>query len=308
MGVVTPANLQGLVPILATPFDVAGELDEASLRRLVRFQLTCEVDAIGLFGLASESFSLTEDERTRILTAVVDEVAGAVPIVAGAGGTGTRPAIEQALRTAGAGADALMILPPHLVKPDAPRLLEFFADVALAVGTTVMVQDAPALTGVSIAPGSLAELAGLPYVDYLKVEAQPTPLRVGEAVTATPAGFGVFGGQNALFCLEELDRGACGTMPACEFADALRAVLDARASGDHDLARQRYHRLMPLLRYGLQAGIAWAVHKEVLRMGGVIEHATVRSPALPLDEASRRGLLDVVRDMDLLALRGRALR
>jgi 4-hydroxy-tetrahydrodipicolinate synthase len=275
-----------------------------SLRRLVRFELACGVQGLGLFGIASEGFALAEAERDRILAVVTDEVAGRVPIVAGAGGTGVRPALEQARRAVEGGADALMVLPPHLVKPSPAALVDFFGQLGAACGVPVMVQDAPALTGVAIPPALLADLARLPGVDYVKVEAQPTAVRVADAVAAVGDGFGVLGGQNALFCLEELDRGATGTMPACEFPDALRGILDARAAGNHAEARRRYHRLVPLLRYGLQPGIAWAVHKTVLHLGGIIRSAAVRPPAQQLDAHSLAGLREVLADLDLAALRG----
>lgn len=298
-------QLGGLVPILATPFDQAGEVDERSLRRLVRFELACGVDGLGLFGIASEGFALTERERDRILAVVREEVGGSVPLVAGAGGTGVRPALEQARRAAEGGADVLMVLPPHLVTPSPHALVDYYGTLGASAGAPIMVQDAPALTGVAMGPAVLARLAALDGVASVKVEAQPSALRVADAVAAVPTDFRVFGGQNAMFCLEELDRGAVGTMPACEFPDILRTVLDARAAGDRVTARRRYHALVPLLRYGLQTGIAWAVHKEVLHRGGLIDHPTVRPPALPLDAASRTGLDDVLADLDLAALRGR---
>lgn len=299
-------DLRGLFPILATPFTEDGVLDERSLRRLLRFELECGVDGLGLFGLASEAFSLTESERDTILRTVREEAGDGLPLAAGAGGMGTLPAIEQGKRAVEGGADALMVLPPFMAKPGPAYLVEFYGELAEAVGVPIMVQDAPAITGVPMPPALLARLGELPGVDYVKVETQPTAVKVDQVVEAVGDGMRVFGGQNALFVLEELDRGAVGTMPACEFADGIRAVLDVRSAGRKGEARELYNRLLPLIRYGLQAGVAWAVHKEVLRLGGVIESAKVRGPALPLDDATREGLLDTLSGLDLLALREEA--
>jgi len=291
--------LRGLFPILATPFDSSGALDERSLRRLVRFQLECGVDGLGLFGFASEAFALTEGERDTILRAVREEADGALPLVVGAGGMGTLPAIEQGLRAVEGGADALMVLPPFMAKPGPQYLVEFYGELAGAVGVPVMVQDAPANTGVAMPPALMKELAALPGVDYVKVETQPTAVKVQQIAEAVGGGMAVFGGQNALFVLEEMDRGAVGTMPACEFADGLRAVLDARAEGRKREARELYNRLLSLIRYGLQPGVAWAVHKEVLVARGLIDHAAVRSPARPLTPHVRRSLLEVVETLPM---------
>lgn len=300
----TIGPIAGLVPILATPFHDDGSLDEDSMRRLVRFQLDCGVDGVGLFGFASESFALSEAERKRILTATIDEVAGAVPIIAGAGGNGIPPAIEQAEQMLEHGADALMVLPPSVIKPDGDGLIEFYGALGEAAQASIMIQDAPGITGVGMAPALLASLAELACIDSVKIEQQPTAARVADVVAAVDGMMDVLGGQNALFVLDELERGAIGTMPACEVSDIMRAILDMWDRGDHDDARELHHRLLPLLRYGLQPGLAWAIHKEVLRMGGIISSARVRGPGKQLDEATRRGLLHTLTTLELKALSG----
>lgn len=90
-------TLHGLMPILATPFDESGALDRESLRRLVEFQLASGVDGVAVFGMASEGFALTTEERRTILDDVVRVVEGRVPVIAGVNGTSTATSIEQAL-------------------------------------------------------------------------------------------------------------------------------------------------------------------------------------------------------------------
>ena len=145
-----------------------------------------------------------------------------------------------------------------------------------------MVQDAPGPTGVNMPVSLIVELSKLDGVDSVKVETQPTAPKVGAVVDATAADFLVLGGQNALFVLEEYARGAVGTMPACEFPDLLAPVLAAAPA----IARRPFNRLLPLIRFGLQPGIAWSIHKHVLVRRGIIASATVRSPAADADPAT----------------------
>ncbi|MFC9561354.1 dihydrodipicolinate synthase family protein [Agromyces sp. NPDC056965] len=288
------------MPILATPFDESGALDRASLRRLVEFQLASGVDGVAVFGMASEGFALTAAERRTILSDVVEVVAGRVPVVAGVNGTSTATSIEQSLIAQEGGADALMVLPPFMVKPPAASLIDFYGEVAAATSLSVMVQDAPGVTGVAMAPSLIAELARLDGVDSVKIEAPPTAPKVGAVVDAIgDADFAVLGGQNAQFCLEEYARGAVGTMPACEFADLLAPVLEQFITGRVDEARAGFRRMLPLVLVGLQGGIAWAVHKEVLVARGIIDHATVRYPAARLDAGSRAAVDLVIEELDL---------
>lgn len=297
-----PHTVAGLIPILATPFQSDGTLDLASLRRLTEFQLASGVSGIAVFGMASEGFALTAGERTAILHAVTDVVAGAVPIVAGVNSTSTVTAIEQARDARSHGADALMVLPPFMVKPGTDQLIEFYADVAHAAGREVMVQDAPGATGVTMSPALVVDLSKLDGVTSVKVEAPPTAPKMGAIVDALiDDTFAVLGGQNAQFCLEEYARGAVGTMPACEFPDLLGVVLKAWARGDHLWARAEFARLLPLIVLGLQPGIAWAVHKHVLARRGLIDDTYVRAPARPLDQASIGSLQSVLDDLGLPA-------
>ncbi|MDT0268629.1 dihydrodipicolinate synthase family protein [Streptomyces sp. DSM 44915] len=287
--------VHGLAPILATPFASDGSLDLPSLRRVVEFNLRSGVDGLAVSGMASETFALTADERARVLREVVDVAAGAVPVVSGVNATSTVTAVEQARAAAADGAAALMVLPPYMVKPTPAQLVDFYAEVAAATDCEVMVQDAPGVTGVAITPATLAQLSKLPGVTSVKVEAPPTPPKVTAVVeTAADDGFVVLGGMNAQFCLDEYARGAVGTMPACEFPDLLRPVLDDWAAGRRAEARAGFARLLPLILHGLQQGWAWAIHKEVLVARGLIADATVRAPARPLDAPTRAALHEVL--------------
>lgn len=281
-----PLVLSGLIPILATPFADDGELDLPSLRRLTEWQLASGADGVAVFGMASEGFALTAGDRVRVL-AEVRAAAGDAPVVAGVGATSTATALEQAFAARDGGADALMVLPPYLVKPSGAQLVDFYGVVAERAGIDVMVQDAPGATGVSMPESLIVELSKLDGVTSVKVEAPPTAPKVGAVAAGVPDGFAVFGGQNALFCLEEYALGAVGTMPACEFTDLLAPVLADWAAGRAERARAGHAGLLPLIRFGMQPGLAWAVHKEVLVRRGLIDSAAVRSPARPLDRHSR---------------------
>lgn len=295
-----PHTVAGLVPILATPFHADGSLDLPSLRRLTSFQLSSGVAGVAVFGMASEGFALTAADRAVIMDTVVDVVGGAVPVVAGVNGTSTVTAIEQARDAASRGADALMVLPPFMVKPGPDQLIDFYRDVAREAGSEVMVQDAPGPTGVSMSPSLIVELSKLDKVTSVKVEATPTAPKVGAVVDAlADESFAVLGGQNAQFCLDEYARGSVGTMPACEFPDLLGPILDLWTRGDHAEARAEFARLLPLIVYGLQSGIAWAVHKEVLVRRGLIADPYVRAPARPLDSAGRAGLVAILDDLGM---------
>ncbi|MFF2390565.1 dihydrodipicolinate synthase family protein [Agromyces sp. NPDC058104] len=296
----------GLMPILATPFDSSGALDRPSFRRLLEFELESGVDGVAVFGMASEGFALRTDERRIILDDVRDVVGGAVPVIAGVNATSTVGAIEQAREAVEGGADVLMVLPPYMVKPAPASLVDFYGQVAASTPAHIMVQDAPGATGVAMSPALIAELSRIDGVESVKVEAPPTAPKVGAVIDALDSNdFAIIGGQNALFCLEEYARGAIGTMPACEFPDLLKPILDDWRIADLAAARDGFQRLLPLILLGLQPGIAWSVHKEVLVARGIIAHAAVRYPAVDVDAGTRIAIRVV---LDELGLRAGAVR
>ena len=89
-------NMHGVVPILVTPFTPNGVIDEESLRRVVEFNLKAGVHGVGI-ALASEVFKLSEAERDRVTSIVVDQVNGRAPVVMNTGAPGTELAIHLSL-------------------------------------------------------------------------------------------------------------------------------------------------------------------------------------------------------------------
>ena len=134
---------------------------------------------------------------------------------------------------------------------------------------------------------TLSALVQNERVNYVKIEAQPTAPKVQRAVQAFGANVAVLGGQNAQFLLEELERGAVGSMPACEFTDLLTRIHRLWSGGERAEAERQFSMLLPLLVYGLQPGLAWAVHKEILvRRGSSIMPRSGCRPVLSIVKPS----------------------
>lgn len=287
MGKLTPA-WRGIFAIAATPFLDDGRLDEAGLGRVADF--ICQSGAHGLVWpvLASEFYTLSDDERRRGMTIVCRQAAGRVPVVIGCGGAGAWHSVELALWAAEAGADGIIVMPPALARPDAAGVRVLYEQVARAVKLPVIVQNASPPLGVPVAPALLAELAAsLPNIAYVKEEVLPGPHSIGALVRAAePVLTGVFGGAAGAYLFDEHARGACGNMPACEFADVHAHLWNLLDGGDEAGARALFAALLPALNRERLLGVRWV--KEVLRERGVIEGITCRVPTPPEDAADIR--------------------
>ena len=283
--------LHGVIPIVVTTFAEDGGLDLESQRRLVRHLLSQGVHGLGLFGNASEGYTLTESERHELMSLILKEVGGKVPVVVSTGHTGTHAAVEISREAQRAGADALMVLPPYFMKPDSQGIYDYFADISNAVSIPIMVQDAPLMTQVSM-PATLLALMGreLEHVKYAKVEAPPTAPKITELVSQSRGEISPFGGLNGNFLIEELDRGAVGTMPGSDLCAHFVRIWDAYQRKDRASARSEFQKLLPLIRYELQPGLGVSAMKLNLKSCGVIECAKVRQPTRSLDSIAIKEL------------------
>jgi len=125
-------------------------------------------------------------------------------------------------------------------------------------------------------------------VQYVKVEVHPTTERLVQGLEATGGRVGMFGGAGGNYLIEELRRGAIGTMPASCQPGAFVRLWDHFQAGQEDKAeRVFYAEILPLLRLALlSASVFFQVTKELLRRRGVIRTAYVRAPFTPMDETT----------------------
>jgi 4-hydroxy-tetrahydrodipicolinate synthase len=294
-------ELRGVIPITATPFDDAGQVDEASIATLVDFEARCGIHGLNVLGIMGEAHKLSETERRRVAEVFVKCAAGRFPVVVGTSHGGTAVAIELSQAAETAGAAAVMVAPPVGLRGEA-AILGHYRAVALAIRIPVVVQDEPLTTGVLMPPELLVRIATeVPACRYVKLEDAPTPTKI-TAMRRLPGGegVGIFGGQNALYFYEELARGSSGIMTGAAVPDILVRIYDAFTAGDRAGAAALYDRYASYIRYEGQPGIGLALRKELLRLRGAIRSSAVRQPGPTLDDLTRRELADILARLGIL--------
>lgn len=277
-------RLQGILPVLPTPFGSDGAVCADALRSAVRFALQSQVDGLVFPGFASEVETLTAEERAALLRAVVAEIDGRIPVVAGASAADWQEVAAHGRLAAGLGVRHLMVQPPKSIGTGAPALIDFLACVADAVpGVGIILQNAPAPRGSDLSPQAIVEIAGaVPQVIYVKEETLPSGPAISHVLARAPKTLaGVIGGGGARFVLDEYARGACAAMPALEIADLHVALDRAWRAGRRDEARAIYVRTLPLL--ALQGVYRMRLTKHVLMRRGVLDNAVVRAATPELD-------------------------
>lgn len=287
------AELKGVFNIMATPFDESGRIDTESLDNLVEFQLKAGAAGLTILGIMGEFNKLTEAERDLVTERIIRTVNGRVPVVVGVTHTGTYVVQEFSRRAEALGVAGVMVAPPvNLRNLDA--VFEFYRAVHNAVNIPVVVQDEPVTTGVIMPPSFLARLVQeFERCRWIKLEEAPVPPKITKILALAPQAQ-VFGGLGGQYFLQELQRGAVGTMTGFAFTELLVAIEQAHREGWADEARDLFYRHLPLISYEGQAGVGLAIRKEILKRRGAIRHAGIRAPGVAVDAAGRQEIADVL--------------
>lgn len=296
-------QLAGVFPILPTIFHADGAIDMGGTRNVLEYIIDAGAAGVVFPGLASEYDMLSIDERLAITADLGDWIGGRVPFIVGASHPDAVVAAKLAATGAAAGAVAAMIITPHKHAGDPSAMAAWFNEVHEASGVAIMLQNAPAPMGVGLGVAQVAALsAAVPGIRFVKEETQPSGQRITAVMTETAGKIeAVFGGAGARYVIDELQRGAIGTMPACEVTEIHVAMLARHAQGDLQGARDLFERTLPLL--SMQAVFRWRLTKAVLRRRGLIASDHVRAPGPALDAWDERELDALLaRIADLLPL------
>lgn len=141
----------GIVPPIAVPIDSEERLDEARLRKHIDFMIDGGVSGILAFGSNGEFYMQDEDEQEEILSVIMDQVNGRVPVYMGIGEIRTKKCIKLAHMGMKHGAKAISILQPMFLKPSADELYTHFATIADSIeGTPMILYNNPGRTGYGI--------------------------------------------------------------------------------------------------------------------------------------------------------------
>ena len=147
----------GSYTALITPF-ANGKVDEDAFRKLVDFQIENGTHGLVPVGTTGESPTLSHEEHDRVVEMCIEQAAGRVPIIAGAGSNSTEEAVRLAKHAAGAGADGVLIVSPYYNKPTQEGLFRHFSAVAEAVDVAVIVYDIPGRSIVRVSDDTLVRL------------------------------------------------------------------------------------------------------------------------------------------------------
>ncbi|MFH6784591.1 MULTISPECIES: dihydrodipicolinate synthase family protein [Methylobacterium] len=301
-----PRPYRGVFPVAPTVFHEDGTLDLDGQRRAIDFMIEAGSHGLCILANFSEQFVLTDAEREEVMTAVLEHVAGRVPVIVTTTHFATHICAARSRRAQDLGAAMVMIMPPYhgaTIRVTEAGIERFFQQVSDAISIPIMIQDAP-VSGTSLSASFLARLAReVENVSYFKIETAQAAAKLrtllelgGEAIE------GPWDGEEAITLLADLDAGATGAMTGGGYPDGIRQILDPYVGGRRDEAVQAYGRWLPLINYeNRQTGLAAA--KILMKEGGIIRSDAVRAPLELPHPATRAGLIEIARSLDAAVLR-----
>ena len=287
----------GVGTALITPFTRAGALDEPGIKRLARRQIDAGMHFLVPCGTTGETPTLSDAERRRVVELVVEEAAGQVPVMAGAGGYDTKEVAHAAKEMQKAGATGLLSVTPYYNKPTPEGLFEHFTAVADATPLPIMLYNVPGRTGCNIDAKTCARLATISTVIGVK-EASGNIQQMVEICKAVPADFLVLSGDDAL-TLPLMAVGGRGVISVAgnEIPAEMVKMVEAAERGDYASARAVHARILPLMLGNFIESNPGPV-KFAMAVMGLCEDV-FRLPMVSPRPASQQQILDILKELQL---------
>ena len=292
-------NLRGMGVALITPFNEDETIDFPALSRLVEYQIQNGIDYLVVLGTTAETPTLTEEEKARVRSFVIEKVAGRVPIVMGLGGNNTR-AIVDSLKTQNFdGVDAILSVVPYYNKPSQEGIYQHYKAIAQATKLPVILYNVPGRTGVNMTAETTLRLArDFDNIVAIK-EASGNITQMDDIIKNKPADFMVISGDDGItFPLITL--GAVGVISVIgnafprEFSRMVRLALN----GDYASALTIHHRFTELFSLlfvdGNPAGVKCLLHAM-----GYIQNQ-LRLPLVPTRITTYEKIRDVLQKLNIV--------
>jgi 2-keto-3-deoxy-L-arabinonate dehydratase len=297
---------KGVFPVVPTTFNDHGALDLDSQKRCVDFMIDAGSNGLCILANFSEQFVLADDERETLTAAILDHVAGRVPVIVTTTHFSSQVCAERSRRAQEAGAAMVMVMPPYhgaTIRVQEAGIFDFFQRLSDAIDIPIMIQDAP-VSGTALPAPLLARMAReIPNVAYFKIEVPGAAAKLRELIAlGGDAVEGPWDGEEGITLLADLDAGATGSMTGGAYPDGLRPIVDDHLAGRREQAVAGYERWLPLINHENRQGGLLAA-KALMKEGGIIASEAPRHPLAPMHPATRAGLIETARRLDPLVLR-----
>ena len=232
---------------LVTPFQPDFSLDEAALRKLLQRQICAGVDFLVPCGTTGENPTLTRREHLRVVEITLQEAAGKMPVVAGAGGYNTQEVMDLARELESLGANGLLSVTPYYNKPTQEGLYQHYRAIARSTRLPIVLYNVPGRCGTNLEPSTVKRLAEIDNIVGLK-EASGNISQMAALANAVPDDFAILSGDDAI-ALPLFALGGRGviSVAANEIPAQMARLCQHGLRGEFAEARAIHRKYLPLM-------------------------------------------------------------
>jgi 4-hydroxy-tetrahydrodipicolinate synthase len=232
---------------LVTPFQPDFSLDEAALRKLVQRQICGGVDFLVPCGTTGENPTLTRREHLRVVEITLQEAAGKMPVVAGAGGYNTQEVVDLARELESLGANGLLSVTPYYNKPTQEGLYQHYRAIARSTRLPIVLYNVPVRCGTNLEPSTVKRLAEIDNIVGLK-EASGNISQMAALANAVPDDFAILSGDDAI-ALPLFALGGRGVISVAsnEIPAEIVRLCQHGLRGEFEEARAIHRKYLPLM-------------------------------------------------------------
>ncbi|RBQ24521.1 4-hydroxy-tetrahydrodipicolinate synthase [Candidatus Methanobinarius endosymbioticus] len=296
-------NFEGTGVAMITPFTENNEIDEEGYRENINFLIENGVDALLAAGTTGESATITIPEHKMLIDTLIDEVAGRVATIAGAGSNSTKEALELVQYAESAGADTALVITPYYNKPQSHGLIEHYKTVNNNSDIPIIVYNVPSRTGTDIDVETIVSVAELDNLVGIK-EANPDMDKTAQIQKTLIEAelddkFAVYSGNDNL-TLPMMSLGAKGVFSVIANIDPFRIsqMVNNCLDGSYEKAMDLHYELYDLMKI-LFIESNPVPTKEALKMlNRPAGH--IRLPLAPLKDENRTKIQKTLEKLDLL--------
>lgn len=258
---------KGVIPAVLTVFDKEENIDEVGMRQLVSFLIEKGVNGLYLTGSTGEGFTMTSEERKKVVEIVIDETAGRVPVVVHVGAIGTKISIDLAKHAESVGADGISSVPPFYWKFNENQIIKYYEDIANSCSISMIVYNVPlvGLLGMNAIKrlAKIENVKGIKYTALSQYEITQIKDEVGEE-------FLVYSGADEM-AMSGLIAGADGIVGSFYniMPELFINIYDAVKNKDLDEAQRLQKQAVEVIMYALQLPSFYAGMKVILKWMGI---------------------------------------
>ena len=290
--------IQGSLVALVTPMKADNSLDWDALTALVQWHLDEGTDGIIAMGTTGASATFSVSEHLSVIKAVVDQVNGRIPVIAGTGANSTSEAVELTQAAKDLGVDACLLVVPYYNKPTQEGLYRHFTHIADSVDIPQILYNVPGRTITDMSNETALRLA--PHKNIIGIKDATGDIARGEAlIQQAPENFVVLSGDD-LSAYDLILRGAKGNISVtANVAPRLMAELCRLSlAGQRPDAEALQARLLALHNsLFVEANpipVKWALYKMGMMASGI------RLPLTLLSESSQLLVTDALTHLGLV--------